>query len=119
MSEKIRVLGKEYNVSNEKQIKETIKKLRKELRKQKKLSGGNDELTYSLEDSIIMLKDILKEYKKAEKQKEIIKEIAKKYNVSEDDLTVMVAEEIEQKHYFTSTKFKPMVERLAKELKED
>jgi cell division protein ZapA (FtsZ GTPase activity inhibitor) len=32
MSEKIRVLGKEYNVSNPKEIKETIKQLRKELK---------------------------------------------------------------------------------------
>jgi hypothetical protein len=67
MSEKIRVLGKEYNVSNEKQIKETIKKLREELKALRKEEEGDDELTYSLEDAIIMLKDILLEYKKGVK----------------------------------------------------
>jgi len=61
MTEKmIRVASKEFPASNEKEIKETIKKLRKELIKQKKIAGGNDEICFAIE----MLKEELKEMKK-------------------------------------------------------
>jgi len=61
MAEKmIKVAGKEFLASNEKEIKETIKKLRKELMQQKKIAGGNDEICFAME----MLKEDLKEIKK-------------------------------------------------------
>ena len=56
----IKVAGKEFLASNEKEIKETIKKLRKELMQQKKIAGGNDEICFAME----MLKEDLKEIKK-------------------------------------------------------
>jgi hypothetical protein len=66
MAEKmIRVAGKEFPASNEKEIRETIKKLRKELMQQKKIAGGNDEICFAIEDAIEMLKEDLKEMKKA------------------------------------------------------
>ena len=62
MAEKMmRVAGKEFPASNEKEIKETIKKLRKELIQQKKIARGNDEICFAME----MLKEELKEIKKA------------------------------------------------------
>ena len=60
MAKKIRVAGKEFPASNEKEIKETIKKLRKELMKEEKIARGNDEICFAIE----MLKEELKEMKK-------------------------------------------------------
>jgi len=39
--------------------------LRKELMQQKKIAGGNDEICFAIEDAIEMLKEELKEMKKA------------------------------------------------------
>jgi len=55
MAEKmIRVAGKEF-----------LLQMRKELMQQKKIAGGNDKICFAIEDAIEMLKEDLKEMKKA------------------------------------------------------
>jgi len=62
---RIRVVGKEFPCGDEREIRETIRKLQRELKRHVETVGGHDEVAFALEDAVEMLKQDLKAMKES------------------------------------------------------